>query len=163
MSQVYVPKHELVGWDQPPTPRPESPWRERYGGSADPTFCESHNAEIGRYAFPPEGRVYIAIDGGVYNIGGHVQSHPGGAHIVNQYSGLDATYEFKRDHSNWEALLQGMTKVSHIVPTFSVRRLRKLRKDEVCVAPWIYKLTRETFVRGLLEWEIFHTSTGDIE
>lgn len=40
MSKIYIGEHGWVGWDSPPTNRPETPWRTRYGGSGDPTFCE---------------------------------------------------------------------------------------------------------------------------
>lgn len=89
-------------------------------------------------------------------------THPGGSNLITALFGRDATLEFKRDHPhNWEALLAGMEKVGHVVPTFSAERFNALRPDEICFRDdcWVYRVTKQTFVRGMVEWTLDHRNT----
>ncbi|AEO66444.1 uncharacterized protein THITE_36409 [Thermothielavioides terrestris NRRL 8126] len=48
--------------------------------------------------------MYCAIDGEVYDLGRYLHSHPGGAAILRQYAGRDATAETVNDDALFERL-----------------------------------------------------------
>ncbi|KAH9822036.1 putative cytochrome b5 [Teratosphaeria destructans] len=43
--------------------------------------------------------LYIIIDGGVYEMGGFVDEHPGGAKILKRVGGKDASKQFWKYHN----------------------------------------------------------------
>lgn len=50
-------------------------------------------AEVKEHATPDKG-LYIIIDDGVYEMGGFVDEHPGGAKILKRVGGKDASKQF---------------------------------------------------------------------
>ncbi|KAK3307400.1 uncharacterized protein B0T15DRAFT_177191 [Chaetomium strumarium] len=62
-------------------------------------------AELKRYIYPEIG-MYCEIDGHVYDLGRYLQSHPGGAEILRQYAGTDATEAFRNAHGDWASTLK---------------------------------------------------------
>lgn len=160
-----------IRFHRPPTRRP---------AYKAPGYAPFTIEALGCWIFPRQGRVYMAIDNIVYNIKGTppgptpsvcipysqmtdlASTHPGGSNLITALSGRHATLEFKRDHPhNWEVLLDGMEKVGHVVPTFSAERFAALRPDEVCFRDdcWVYRVTKQTFVRGMMEWTLDHRNT----
>ncbi|KAK3294383.1 uncharacterized protein B0H64DRAFT_400579 [Chaetomium fimeti] len=61
--------------------------------------------ELGRHIYPQIG-MYCALDGDVYDLGRYLHSHPGGAQILHQYAGRDATDEFRHAHADWVQTLR---------------------------------------------------------
>ncbi|KAH6856166.1 hypothetical protein B0I37DRAFT_366715 [Chaetomium sp. MPI-CAGE-AT-0009] len=61
--------------------------------------------ELGRHIYPQIG-MYCALDGDVYDLGRYLHSHPGGAQILHQYAGRDATDEFRNAHADWVQTLR---------------------------------------------------------
>ncbi|EME42551.1 hypothetical protein DOTSEDRAFT_133179 [Dothistroma septosporum NZE10] len=55
-------------------------------------------AEVKEHASPEKG-LYIIIDDGVYEMGGFVDEHPGGAKILKRVGGKDASKQFWKYHN----------------------------------------------------------------
>ncbi|KAK4233559.1 hypothetical protein C8A03DRAFT_19390 [Achaetomium macrosporum] len=61
-------------------------------------------AELKRHIYPEIG-MYCEIDGGVYDLGRYLHSHPGGAEFLRQSAGTDATEAFQKAHDDWKRTL----------------------------------------------------------
>ncbi|KAK4442095.1 hypothetical protein QBC34DRAFT_456579 [Podospora aff. communis PSN243] len=102
--------------------------------------------EVRRHVHPEIG-MYTIINGDVYELtAAMAHLHPGGQQIIHDLAGRDATETFIENHSNWEDLLKGMTKVGHVVPYKSPG---KLEHDEIKYCGKVYRLDEESFVEGL--------------
>ena len=99
--------------------------------------------ELGRHVFPQIG-LYCAIDGGVYNLTRYYHSHPGGAEILRQYAGRDATGEFQEAHSDWIATLESYSglRIGRIVEERP--RTSDIDDDEIALDDQVFRITRQS-------------------
>lgn len=63
---------------------------------------------------------WMVIDGTVYDVGAFLTQHPGGAHVLLGYAGLDATAGFSRVHG-------GHTEIEAMLEAFALGPVRRLR------------------------------------